>query len=313
MCATVHNYSRLADLVKVGRPLLMLDRVKIELERRTATGVKVVSVNEPYFPGHFTGSPIMPGVLQLASMVQSAEALLRSQGSLAETQDVRVKAVKRFKFRNPALPGDLLLVDVAWQDETDGVFSFTGAVTCEGKTVSQGEFKLVGVEGTPSRDTSDDFAPELPIDEREALGEGFENCAEMMHNIPHRYPFLLVDRQLSFDRENSCNVVVKSVSGGEVFFAALRRPVLPEYLQAEIAAQAACALAFEMPESKGKLAYYMSIDNAEFFDEVVVGDRIVIRVHGLVRGKLGTCTSTMSVGARKVAELSLKFILIDKA
>ena len=135
---------------------------------------------------------------------------------------------------------------------------------------------------------------------------------KIMEALPHRYPFLLIDRQLSFDRETSCNVVVKNVSGGEEFFAALRRPVLPEYLQAEIAAQACCALAFELPEAKGKLAYYMSIDKAVFHEEVVAGDQLIIRGSGSVRGKLGSCDTVLQVGGRKVAELSVKFILVDK-
>lgn len=311
MCAVIYGYPRLGEVVKTGRPLLMLDRLRIDADSASATGLKVVSGNEPYFPGHFPSSPIMPGVLQLGAMCQAAEGLLRETGKISDAQDVRITGVNRFKFRKPALPGDRLEIHVQLLAADAEGFAVKGTVVCEGSTVSQGDITLAGVEGTPCRESDGQFSPALPPVAADTVA-GREECADIMKSIPHRFPFLLIDRQLSFDRENSCNVVVKNVSGGEEFFTALRRPVLPEYLQAEIAAQACCALAFELPETKGKLAYYMSIDKAVFTEEVVAGDQLIIRGSGTVRGKLGSCTTHLLVGDRQVAELSVKFILVDK-
>lgn len=313
MCAKIYGYPRLFEVIKTTRPLLMLDRVKIDTDTGKVLGKKVVSVNEPYFPGHFPDSPIMPGVLQLAALSQAAEALLRSKGVVEEKDDLKITMVNRYKFRSPALPGDLLDISVELIEEADGIHRFKGAVTCQGKTVSQGEFGLKAVTGTPDREHADSFNAVLPLTEEEQnKTEGREECAAIMQNIPHRFPFLLVDRQICFDKENLTNVVVKNISGGEDFFRALRRPVLPEYLQAEIAAQAGCALAFETPESENKLAYFMSIDKAEFNEEVVAGDQLLIRVEAALRGKLGSCVSRMFVGERQVAQLSVKFVFVDK-
>ncbi|MDT8391600.1 MAG: hypothetical protein RRC34_13945 [Lentisphaeria bacterium] len=313
MRAKIYAYPRLFDVIKTTRPLLMLDRVEVDTDRNAALGKKVVSANEPYFPGHFPDAPIMPGVLQLAALAQAAEALLRTQGVVEDNEDLKITTVNRYKFRSPALPGDLLDINVELVEETHGIHRFKGAVTCQGKAVSQGEFTLKAVTGIPDRENTESFHAALPLTEEEKhRTEGREECAAIMRNIPHRFPFLLVDRQICFDKEKLTNVVVKNISGGEAFFHALRRPVLPEYLQAEIAAQAGCALAFETPESEGKLAYYMSIDKAEFSEEIVAGDQVLIRVEAALRGKLGSCVSRMFVGERQMAELSVKFVFVDK-
>lgn len=312
MCALFYGYSRLAEVIRARRPLLMLDRVRIDPDAKTAQGIKAVSCNEPYFPGHFPGAPIMPGVLQLAALTQAAEAYLRGCGQLPVDCDLRLTRVNRYKFRNPALPGDRLSLDVELREESGNQFVFKGTVVCADKTVSAGEFALAVADELPDRENPDGFCPEVSVSDLESEEIGMEECEELMQDIPHRFPFLLVDRQLSFTREDSCNLVIKNVSGGEEFFAALPRPAVPGYLLAEIAAQACCALAFDLPENRGKLAYYMSIDKAVFNAEVVPGDQLLIRVVGSIKGKLGSCQTVLSVGKDQVASLVVKFIFVDR-
>ncbi len=312
MPETLYGYSRLSEVVKVKRPLLMLDRVRVDIVAGMATGIKAVSVNEPYFPGHFPETPIMPGVLQIAAMAQTAEALLRAGGEVAELDDLLLVGFDRLKFRKPALPGDRLEIGVERVACEEAGFSFKCVVDCGGQTVSQGNLRLALAGPLPRRDGADEFCPPLPFADQAAVGGG-EESAQLIKMIPHRYPFLLIDRQLAFDRENCRNVVVKNISGGEEFFRALRRPALPAFLQAEIAAQACCALAFELPEARGKLAFFMSIDRAVFLAEVVPGDQLVICGEGNVRGRLGSSTSTLHVGSTKVAEMTVKFVLVDKS
>jgi UDP-3-O-[3-hydroxymyristoyl] N-acetylglucosamine deacetylase/3-hydroxyacyl-[acyl-carrier-protein] dehydratase len=87
----------------------MIDRV-ISIEgNESLTGIKNVSINEPFFPGHFPGHPVMPGVLQLEAMAQAAGILLLRRGS-AEGKVAFFMSADKVKFRKPVVPGDQLLI-----------------------------------------------------------------------------------------------------------------------------------------------------------------------------------------------------------
>lgn len=111
------------------------------------------------------------------------------------------------------------------------------------------------------------------------MGSGALDVNEVMKLLPHRYPFLMIDRVLSFEGENKC-VGVKQVSINEPFFQGHfpGHPVMPGVLQVEAMAQLASILILRQPEHTGKLGYFMSADAVKFRRPVFPGDTLVIHV-----------------------------------
>jgi len=91
-------------------PFLMVDRILSFEGDNKVVGVKSVSINEPFFEGHFPGHPVMPGVLQVEAMAQVASILLRKKNSITSGIGYFMSA-DNVKFRKPVLPGDTLLIE----------------------------------------------------------------------------------------------------------------------------------------------------------------------------------------------------------
>jgi len=104
---TVFNINRVLEYLPHRYPFLLVDRVTMIEEGKRIEGIKNVTINEPFFQGHFPGTPIMPGVLQLEALAQLSGILLlknpEDHGSLAFFM-----AVDNARFRKPVLPGDQL-------------------------------------------------------------------------------------------------------------------------------------------------------------------------------------------------------------
>ena len=119
---------RVLDVLPHRFPFVLIDRV-ISMEGETSlTALKNVSVNEPFFPGHFPGHPVMPGVLQLEAMAQAAGILLLRRGS-AEGKVAFFMSADKVKFRKPVVPGDQLII-VATLDKVRGNKLATAKVEC---------------------------------------------------------------------------------------------------------------------------------------------------------------------------------------
>ena len=105
----------------------------------------------------------------------------------------------------------------------------------------------------------------------------------IMEKIPHRYPFLLVDRVLKMDKPTWHLVALKNVTMNEPFFAGHypEMPVMPGVLQVEAMAQAAAIFIMSQPESQGKVPFFASIDNVKFRRPVVPGDQLRIEIQVL--------------------------------
>ena len=100
---------RVLELLPHRYPFLMVDRI-IDMDRdESAVGIKAVSVNEPFFQGHFPGFPVMPGVLIIEGLAQTAGALcVHHLGASYKPQLVYFMGIDKAKFRKPVLPGDQL-------------------------------------------------------------------------------------------------------------------------------------------------------------------------------------------------------------
>lgn len=93
-------------------PFLLIDRI-IELERRKRiVAIKNVTINEPFFAGHFPGVPVMPGVLIVEAMAQAGAVLLFTEVEDRENKLVLFTGIERAKFRRPVVPGDQLRIEV---------------------------------------------------------------------------------------------------------------------------------------------------------------------------------------------------------
>jgi UDP-3-O-[3-hydroxymyristoyl] N-acetylglucosamine deacetylase/3-hydroxyacyl-[acyl-carrier-protein] dehydratase len=119
-------------------PFLMLDRVVDFDGENKCTGVKQVTINEPYFQGHFPGHPIMPGVLQLEAMAQVGSVLLFRMPGQAGKIGYFMSA-DSVKFRRPVMPGDTLFIEVEMTQRKKTVAKAKGRCLVNGEVVSEAE------------------------------------------------------------------------------------------------------------------------------------------------------------------------------
>ena len=143
------------------------------------------------------------------------------------------------------------------------------------------------------------------------------DIARIMHAIPHRYPFLLIDRVVELVRNVSA-IGVKNVSVNESFFAGHfpNHPVMPGVLIIESMAQTAAVLVVETlgPEAAGKVVYFMSIEGAKFRRPVVPGDQLRIYVSKeRNRGNVWKFSATARVDGVSVAEATYAAMIMDRA
>jgi 3-hydroxyacyl-[acyl-carrier-protein] dehydratase len=128
-------------------PMLMVDRVTQLIAHQSAVGIKNVSFNEPHFAGHFPHDPIMPGVLIIEALGQTAGVLMvRSLGTDTRGVSVYFMAIDEARFRRPVRPGDQLQLAVELDRAKLGVWRFKGRALVEGKMVAEASFsaRLVG-------------------------------------------------------------------------------------------------------------------------------------------------------------------------
>jgi 3-hydroxyacyl-[acyl-carrier-protein] dehydratase len=119
-------------------PFLLVDRI-VELEPGVrATGIKNVTINEPFFQGHFPEQPIMPGVLIIEAMAQVAGVMAFRSG--VEGKSVYFMSIDNAKFRRPIVPGDQVIMEIKVLKQRGNVWKFSGVATVDEKTVSEAEF-----------------------------------------------------------------------------------------------------------------------------------------------------------------------------
>lgn len=123
-------------------PFLMVDRI-IELEHGArCVGLKNVSINEPFFPGHFPGHPVMPGVLIIEAMAQVAGIM----AYLASDEETRAKvsyfmAIDNARFRKPVFPGDQLRIEITTTMNRRGIWGVSGKAFVGDTLVTEADLK----------------------------------------------------------------------------------------------------------------------------------------------------------------------------
>ncbi|HYS44523.1 MAG TPA: 3-hydroxyacyl-ACP dehydratase FabZ [Geobacteraceae bacterium] len=123
-------------------PFLLVDRVVEHEPGKKIVGLKNVTINEPFFPGHFPGHPVMPGVLQIEAMAQVGGIL----AYLASDDEIRKKvcyfvSIDKAKFRRPVMPGDQLRIEMEAVSNRRNIWCFNGKVFVDGKLATEAELK----------------------------------------------------------------------------------------------------------------------------------------------------------------------------
>ncbi|HXQ54067.1 MAG TPA: 3-hydroxyacyl-ACP dehydratase FabZ [Stellaceae bacterium] len=132
---------RIMQLIPHRYPFLMIDRVVDVTTGEAATGLKNVSINEFYFQGHFPQQPVMPGVLIIEAMAQTAAVLVvHSLGPDSQGKLVYFMSVDSARFRRPVFPGDRLAVRVVRKQNRGNVWKFDGQALVEDKLVAEATF-----------------------------------------------------------------------------------------------------------------------------------------------------------------------------
>ena len=122
-------------------PMLLVDRIERIIPDRSITAIKAVSMNEPFFQGHFPGRPIMPGVLIVEALAQAAGVLaVEALGLAGSGKLVYFMAIEGAKFRAPVEPGVLLRLEVEFVQKRASVCKFAGRALVEGKVAAEAQF-----------------------------------------------------------------------------------------------------------------------------------------------------------------------------
>jgi len=128
-------------------PFLLVDRAEDYVPNVSLTGIKCVTVNEPFFPGHFPGNPVFPGVLVIEALAQTG-ALLMSKTLDVDMEKATIffMSVDGARFRLPVRPGDVLKLHVEVSRVRLPVVKFTGKALVNGKLAAECEFAAMKVD-----------------------------------------------------------------------------------------------------------------------------------------------------------------------
>ena len=136
----VYHIEEIMKLLPHRYPFLLLDRLEVEVPGEKGIGLKNVTMNEEFFQGHFPSNPVMPGVLQVEAMAQTAGAIVAAAASEGKTPDVLFMSIDGVKFRKPVKPGDQLKMHVEKVQSRRNVYVFKGKTMVDDKVVSEAEF-----------------------------------------------------------------------------------------------------------------------------------------------------------------------------
>jgi UDP-3-O-[3-hydroxymyristoyl] N-acetylglucosamine deacetylase/3-hydroxyacyl-[acyl-carrier-protein] dehydratase len=143
---TTLDVRRVLDLLPHRYPFVMIDRV-VEMAADTLTAIKNVTINEPFFQGHYPGNPVMPGVLQVEAMAQAAGILLLRQAD-KEGKTALFMSCDKVKWRKPVRPGDQLLIKVKMTKVRGTVACAEGECTVNGQVVSSADLMFAVVDNS---------------------------------------------------------------------------------------------------------------------------------------------------------------------
>ena len=141
------NLDEIKRLIPHRYPFLLIDKVENILNGVSATGIKNITANEPHFVGHFPSKPIMPGVLIIESMAQTAAILVSKTLNIIDHGFlVYFMSIENAKFRKIVQPSDILYLDVSVKRNRGKTWKFSGKASVEKKIVAEANFTAMMVE-----------------------------------------------------------------------------------------------------------------------------------------------------------------------
>lgn len=297
------THNQILKLLPYTDRMVLLDRVCLD-DSPKALGFKSVTMNEWYFQGHFPHHPIVPGVIQVESMAQLAELAVWKRLDPNREGDLYIKELNKVKFRRPNNPGDRILFTTEIIGETSDSVTVAATAANNSGVTCQAQLTLsVRAKVQPTMPSFNEF------DKSDSSVMGVEQISAL---IPHRYPFLFVDYVSKIEVPHVA--AVKNVTAEEPAFrryadgySVLTGSVLPEFL-----AQAGALIMLSNETNRGKLAYFMAIDHAEFFKPVLPGDQLVLEVDiPETKSRFGKGEGFVSVDGEHIAKIHMMFALVE--
>lgn len=144
----IYNIDEIMKMLPHRYPFLLVDRLEVEEPGIKGVGLKNLTMNELFFQGHFPGNPIMPGVLQIEAMAQTAGCVVMSadENYASKKRSVLFMSVDGVKFRKPVRPGDQLKMHLEKVKERRNIFVFKGVAMVDEQVVSEAELTAMIVE-----------------------------------------------------------------------------------------------------------------------------------------------------------------------
>lgn len=141
------DINRIMEMLPHRYPILLVDRMLEMKKGESARSLKNVTFNEPHFNGHFPGAPVMPGVLIIEAMAQTAAIVVVDYlGEKAKGQLVYFMSIDDAKFRKPVMPGDQMIIEVHKTQSKRNVWKFSGNALVDGNKVAEANFMAMILE-----------------------------------------------------------------------------------------------------------------------------------------------------------------------
>jgi 3-hydroxyacyl-[acyl-carrier-protein] dehydratase len=139
------NIQEIMKLLPHRYPFLLVDRIVEIEEGKRVVGVKNVTINEPFFQGHFPGHPIMPGVLIIEAMAQVGGAFAMITNKIGEDKVTYFAGIDNARFRKPVVPGDVLRLELEMVNYRRGLYCFKGKAFVDDAIVAEADLKATFV------------------------------------------------------------------------------------------------------------------------------------------------------------------------
>ena len=145
------NESEIIDIKTISKllphsyPFLLIDKI-IEMDGdEYGIGIKNVTINEPFFQGHFPGNPIMPGVLQIEGMAQTAAVICMIAHNISEDSNLNIffMTIDKARFRKPVLPGDIIYYYLKKIRQRSNVWRYKGEAYVQGSLIAEAEISAM--------------------------------------------------------------------------------------------------------------------------------------------------------------------------